>query len=140
MKPLCKILVVALCIISVAGQCQSLQEIEGKRISLPNRWGITPVGKSIALGDLPLIIAVSRLKKLMAVTNNGQSDQTIQLIDVAKQEVLDTILISKSWMGLAFSGDEKSLYASGGNDNWIIQYDVSNRKLIPKDTFRLGQP
>ena len=34
------------------------------------------------LGDLPLNIAVSNSKNLMAVTNNGQSTQSIQLIDV----------------------------------------------------------
>jgi YVTN family beta-propeller protein len=107
---------------------------------LPNRWGITPIGKSIPLGDLPLNIAVSRSKKLMAVTNNGQSDQSIQLIDVTKQVALDSVAIGKSWLGLTFSTDEKSLYASGGNDNWIIRYDITSRKLIAKDTFRIGKP
>ena len=81
-------------------QSQSIQQIESKKIMLPNRWGITPIGKSFQLGDLPLNIAVSNSKNLMAVTNNGQSDQSIQLIDVEKQKVLDTILLGKSWRGL----------------------------------------
>jgi YVTN family beta-propeller protein len=119
---------------------QPLKSIESKRIILPNRWGITPIGKSLPLGDLPLNIAVSGSKKFIAVTNNGQSDQTIQLIDAQKQVILDSTEIGKSWLGLVFSGDEKSLYASGGNDNWIIRYDISAKKLIAKDTFRLGKP
>ena len=119
-------------------QAQSLQDIEAKRVILPNGWGITPVGTSFHLGDLPLNIAVSPSKKLMAVTNNGQSDQTIYLIDPIKQAILDTILIAKSYIGLAFTSDGKSLYASGGNDNIIIHYDITNRKLVPKDTIVVG--
>ena len=119
-------------------QAQSLKDIESKRIMLPNGWGITPIGTSFHLGDLPLNIAVSSNKKLMAVTNNGQSDQTIYLIDPIKQIILDTILIAKSYIGIAFTSDEKSIYASGGNDNIIIHFDISSLKLIPKDTIVLG--
>src|SRR3954463_12808382 len=83
------------------------------RISLPNGWSLSPVGKSLQLGDLPLNVAVSPTKKYFAVTNNGQSTQTIQLIDVANKKVLDNVVIPKSWLGLRFSGNEKYLYASG---------------------------
>ena len=119
---------------------QSLKQIEAGRIRLHNGWGITPIGKSIQLGDLPLNIAISPSKKLLAVTNNGQSDQTIQLIDAVKQQTLDTILIGKSWLGLVFSDDEKSLYASGGNDNWIVRYAIDNKHLVARDTIVLGKP
>ena len=119
---------------------QSLKEIESQRIMLPNGWAITQVGRSIHLGDLPLNIAVSSAKKLIAVTNNGQSDQTIFLIDPTRQTILDTILMGKSYIGIVFSDDEKTLYASGGNDNWIVRFDVSTRKLIPKDTIVIGLP
>jgi YVTN family beta-propeller protein len=119
---------------------QSLSEIESKRIHLPNGWGITPIGKTLELGDLPLNIAVSPSGKLLAVTNNGQSDQTITLIDAVKQTILDTIIIGKAWIGLAFSDDNKSLYASGGNDNWILKYNVGNNRLKPLDTIIIGNP
>ena len=58
-------------------QAQTLQQLEAGQIGLPNGWKLTPVGKSLTLGDLPLNIAVSPLKNLLAVTNNGQSTQTI---------------------------------------------------------------
>jgi len=54
---------------------QTIQQIESKRVNLPNGWSLTPVGKSLPLGDLPLNMAVSPSKKLIAVTNNGQSVQ-----------------------------------------------------------------
>src|SRR5439155_21568283 len=43
------------------------------------------------------------------------------------------------WFGLKFSADEKYLYASGGNDNWILQYAVTNNKLVLSDSIRLGE-
>ena len=44
-----------------------------KQVVLPNGWKLSPAGKSLPLGDLPLNIAVSNSKKMLAVTNNGQS-------------------------------------------------------------------
>ncbi|MEO6820910.1 MAG: bifunctional YncE family protein/alkaline phosphatase family protein [Ginsengibacter sp.] len=108
-------------------------------VLLPNGWSLTPVGKSLQLGDLPLNIAVSPSKKYMAVTNNGQSTQSIQLIYVKREIRLDSIDIPKSWMGLKFSADEKYLYASGGNDNLILKYAIIKNKLILKDSFILGK-
>ena len=107
-------------------------------ITLPNGWSLSPAGRSFPLGDLPLNIAVSKSKKLMAVTNNGQSVQSIQLIDPVKEKVLHTVEIPKSWYGLKFSADEKMLYASGGHDNWILQYAIVKQKLVLKDSIKLG--
>lgn len=109
------------------------------QLLLPNGWSLTPAGRSIALGDLPLNIAVSASKKLMAVTNNGQGKQTIQLIDPQAEKVLDNIEIPKSFYGLKFTSDEKSLYASGGNDNIIWKYSINNKKLILSDSIVLGK-
>ena len=129
-----------LCVLNLFSFSQTLPQIEKNRVKLPNGWSLTPVGKSLPLGDLPLNMAVSRSGKLVAVTNNGQSVQSIQLFDVRQQKQLDSIIIPKSWYGLSFSGDEKYLYASGGNDNRILQYDVSNSKLKLNDSIILGKP
>ncbi len=129
-----------LLILTVQIQAQTPDELSSRRVSLPNGWQLTPVGKILPLGDLPLNIAVSPDKKMAAVTNNGQSTQTIQLINVKKGVVTDSVIIGKSWLGLAFSDDSKSLYASGGNDNFIIRYTVRKKELINADTIRLGKP
>ncbi|WP_121357628.1 bifunctional YncE family protein/alkaline phosphatase family protein [Flavisolibacter nicotianae] len=119
---------------------QQLNEIEKKRVKLPNGWSLTPVGRQLPLGDLPLNIAVSRSQRYLAVTNNGQSTQSIQLVDVKTEMVLDNKIIGKSWGGLVFSSDEKFLYASGGNDNWILKYAINHGKLTTVDTITLGAP
>jgi len=110
------------------------------RVQLPNGWSLTPAGESLALGDLPLNIAVSPSKKYLAVTNNGESTQSLQLIDAVHDKILNSVEIPKSWYGLKFSADEKFLYASGGNDNCILKYAVSKNKLSLKDKIKLGDP
>ena len=75
----------------------------------------------------------------MAVTNNGQSVQSIQLIDPVSEKVLHSLVVPKSWYGLKFSADEKYLYAAGGHDNWIYQLEINNNRLLIKDTIKLGK-
>ena len=110
-----------------------------KKVLLPNGWSLSPTGRSLPLGDLPLNIQVSPSQKLMAVTNNGQSKQSIQLIDPITESILHEQTIGKSWYGLKFSADEKKLYASGGNDNIILAYPIVNKKLGIADTLVLGK-
>jgi YVTN family beta-propeller protein len=118
---------------------QTIQQIESKRVDLPNGWSLTPVGKALPLGDLPLNMAVSPSKKLIAVTNNGQSVQSLQLIDAINDKVLSSVVIPRSWYGIKFSSDEKYLYASGGNDNWILKYAIKNNQLVLNDSISLGR-
>jgi DNA-binding beta-propeller fold protein YncE len=81
-----------------AANAQNLDEqLNSKRIMLPNGWSLASAGRSIELGDLPLNIAVSGSEKFIAVTNNGQSTQTIQLIDPKTEKVLDKVEIPKSF-------------------------------------------
>lgn len=108
-------------------------------ILLPNGWSLSPAGRSLPLGDLPLNMELSPSNKLLAVTNNGQSTQSIQLIDPKSERILDEKPIAKAWYGLAFSADEKKLYVSGANDNMILIYPIANKKLGDADTISLGK-
>ena len=125
---------------TVSLPAQTLKEIESHSTSLPNGWRLTPVGKSLPLGDLPLNIAVSPSKRLAAITNNGESDQTIQLVDIDRDVFLDSIIIGKAWLGLTFSDDGRYLYASGGNDNMIVRYEIRNNRLLVSDSIIIGKP
>jgi len=109
------------------------------KVLLPNGWTLTPAGKTVALGDLPLNIAISKDGRFLAVTNNGVGTQTIQLIDAKTNKMLSTTEIAKSWLGLKFSGDGKYLYASCGNDNRIIKYRVSGGQLEIEARIVLGK-
>ena len=109
-------------------------------VQLVNGWKLSPAGKSFPLGDLPLNLAVSKTSKYMAVTNNGQGVQSIELIDLKTEKIVDSVAVGKSWYGLKFSADEKYLYASGGHDNWILKYEIKNNKLVVADSIKLAAP
>src|ERR1700744_195379 len=122
---------------------QTRAQLPGKieqtgQVLLPNGWKLSPAGTGLPLGDLPLNMQVSASGRLLAVTNNGQSTQSIQLIDPKNEKLLDERIISKSWYGLAFSRDEKTLYASGGNDNRILAFHIENNKIGRADTIKLA--
>ena len=78
------------------------------QVLLPNGWKLSPAGTSLQLGDLPLNIQLSASGKLLAVTNNGESTQSVQLIDPVNEKLLDEKIVGKSWYGLAFSHDKKN--------------------------------
>ncbi len=108
------------------------------KILLPNGWSLTPAGTSLPLGDLPLNMQLAPGGKLLAVLNCGQSTQSVQLIDPLTAKVLDTKVIRKCWYGLEFNAAGTRLYASGGNDNLVLDYPVAAGQLGPADTLRLG--
>src|SRR5574343_2063713 len=105
-----KIIIRLLIINSICAEAQKMAD----PIKLPNGWSLSPAGTSFPLGDLPLNMIVSKKNDLIAVTNNGQSKQSIQLVDVATQKIIDSVEIEKSWYGLAFGSNDRYLYVSGG--------------------------
>jgi YVTN family beta-propeller protein len=146
MKNLAIIMVVLSLIIGCKNQkpndnnSSTVEKLGLKRVKLSNGWSLTPIGKNLKLQDLPLNLVVSPSKKYLAVTNNGQSTQSITLIDAATETVLDDEIIEKSWLGLAFSPDEKYLYASAGNDNKINIYKIENNQLQKDGEIILDKP
>ena len=116
------------------------QQAVEARINLPNGWSLTPQGKSLPLGGLPLNLAFSPKGTYAAVTNNGQSTHSLQLFDVAKETEIGQIEIPRAWLGLAFNEAETTLFASGGNDNMIRSYEIGPSGLVAQDSFMLGKP
>lgn len=129
----------------VAATMQSFAQTPGKiagtkQVLLSNGWKLSPAGRSLPLGDLPLNMQLSSSGKYLAVTNNGQSTQSLQLIDPRGEHLLDEQVLGKSWYGIVFSKDESTLYASGGNDNVILKFHIGDSKLSKPDTIKLGLP
>lgn len=137
MQKLCLLLLLAISCISL--QAQSGTQSDSNAVTLPNGWGLSPAGRSLPLGDLPLNMVLSKNKKLLAVSNNGQSIQSIQLIDPVSEIELDRVIISRSWYGLAFGNNDHDLYVGGGHDNRILVYAIENNKLILRDSIELGK-
>jgi YVTN family beta-propeller protein len=113
-------------------------ELKAKQVTLPNGWKLSPHGSSISLGDLPLHVAVSPNQKYLLVTNNGQSIQSLQLINATTNQVLDSKKLTKSWYGLKVAEDNQTVYVSGGNDNCILVFDIAGGKLVEKEKIALS--
>jgi len=112
-------------------------QLTAKRVTLPNGWKLSPHGSSVALGDLPLNVVVSPDQRYLLVTNNGQSVQSLQLIDAATNQVLDSQKLPKSWYGLKVAGDSKTIFVSGGNDNCIRVFHIAAGKLVEQEKIAL---
>ncbi|XAS67039.1 bifunctional YncE family protein/alkaline phosphatase family protein [Micrococcaceae bacterium Sec5.7] len=101
---------------------------------------VTPAGRQTTLGDLPLNSAISPDGHRLAVTNNGQGTQSLQLVDLADHEVDQTITYKSPeslYMGLAWSPDGTKLYASAAANSKIRTYDYSGGKLAEGTPIQL---
>jgi YVTN family beta-propeller protein len=117
---------------------QEIKQSDAREVTLPNGWQLTPAGKMVRIGDLPLNIAVSPNGRIAAVTNNGYGEQSVQLVDIKHAAIVSSVTMGKAWLGLVFSDDGKYLYASGGNDNIIMRFSVIRGQLLDPDTIRIG--
>ncbi len=110
-----------------------------KPVKLMNGWSLSPAGTALHLSsDLPLNMAVSPSKKYVAITDNGNGAQGIELVDIQKKKLLSFTKMKAAWVGLQFSANNKYLYASAGNQNMILRFDVKNDSLVLKDSIVLG--
>jgi len=105
---------------------------------LPNGWKLSPAGTATPLGDLPLNLQLSPDGRLAAVVNAGWGQNSVQLLDAATGQLLDTRVVPATWAGLAFGPDGRTLYASGGQHNRIHCFKVEGQKLRPDSALVLG--
>ncbi len=106
----------------------------------PTGHHITPVGRQTELGDLPLGQALSPDGRTLLVSNDGQGTQSLQMVDVASGRVAQTLPYAapKSlFVGVSFSPDGRSAYASGGGDNTVHRYSVAGQQLTERTPFAL---
>ncbi|MCC7507088.1 MAG: bifunctional YncE family protein/alkaline phosphatase family protein [Saprospiraceae bacterium] len=122
------------------GQVWPGKKSDNATVLLPNGWQLSPAGRSLPLGDFPMNLAISPNGRYLAATNNGQGDHSLQLIDARKGKILHNLALPVGWLGLAFSGDSRMLYVSGGNSNAIYRYKVTKNQLVLHDTLALGNP
>ncbi|OKH48923.1 hypothetical protein NIES2101_21565 [Calothrix sp. HK-06] len=103
-------------------------------------WFLTPAGKQVGLGDRPYGLAQSPDGKTLLVSNNGQSTQSLMVVDRETGNVVQTIPYDAPealYIGVGFSPDGKHAYASAGGNNKIRVYDVDGQHLTETDPIVL---
>jgi YVTN family beta-propeller protein len=113
----------------------------GAQIERPaNGWTITPAGKQVQLGDRPYGTAMSPDGNTLLFSNNGQSTQSLIVVDRKSGKVIQTLEYQKPealYLGVTYSPDGKHVYASAGNNNKIRVYDVEEQRLTEKSPIVL---
>jgi len=105
---------------------------------LPTGGTLDPVAASHAVGNFPLAAAVALDGRHVALLLCGWRQQGVQIIDRVTGEVTQTIEQPAAFIGLAFSPDGKSLYASGGNEDAIYVYHWDGVRATADGTILLG--
>ncbi len=111
-------------------------EADGSTL-LPTGWRLSPAGRHLALGDLPLNLAQSPDSKYLVVANEGLTTPTLSVVDVASWTVKSTVAIQQAWYGLAWTADGGTLYVSGAGQNTVQEFGVSDGTLTPRRTIAL---
>lgn len=91
---------------------------------LPNGWHLTPVGKHVAISDLPLNIHPMRDGKHALVTTNGFNRHDLSLVDLTTGKVVAAEWARQSWFGLAVSKAEDKAWWSGGGNGFLHTFDL----------------
>jgi YVTN family beta-propeller protein len=85
---------------------------------LPNGWRITPAGQQVAeTNDLILNIIPSPDGRVLVAMNSGYLPHGLTVIDAATHKAVQTVPLPSAWLGLSWSPDGSTLYASGGNSS-----------------------
>ncbi|MCZ8513867.1 bifunctional YncE family protein/alkaline phosphatase family protein [Paenibacillus filicis] len=95
----------------------------------PHGWFLSPAGKQLTLGSFPMGGAISRDHKYLVVSNDGAGTQSLQVVDIAQQKVIQTIPYQTPeslFLGVTFSPDGKKLYASASGNDKIRVFNFDN--------------
>src|SRR5512140_1945640 len=96
---------------------------------------LDPVGRSIDVGGMPLAMLPSPDGRHLVLLLNGFREQGIQVVDRSTGEITQTLEQRATFLGITFSHDGQSLYASGGDDDVVYHYRWSNGKGAIADTI-----
>src|SRR5437868_5160622 len=105
---------------------------------LPTGVCIDPAGRSFDVGNMPLAMALSPEGDRLVLSLNGWRQQGIQVVDPHSGTVVQTIPQPGAFLGLAFSNDGRTLYASGGNEDVVYRYAWRDKQATLIDSIVLA--
>ncbi len=90
---------------------------------LPTGLKLDPAGEVVDLGSLPINLVVAPEGDKAVVVLSGWREQGIQIVDLKKRQVTQTLLQDGAFYGAGFSPDGRWLYVSGGNTDAVFVYE-----------------
>ncbi len=114
--------------------------LQGGVTLLPNGWRISPAGRHLAVGDLPLAMVESADGRYLVVTSNGYTKPSLTVVDLDRLYVKSRLPLENAWLGLAWHPEGDRLYSSGASGNAVHEFRFEKGTLTPGATFPLGKP
>ena len=102
---------------------------------LPTGRTLDAAGIAWPVGSMPLAMTLSPDGRQVVMLLNGYREQGVQVVDRATGKVLQMLPQAAAFLGLAFSPDGRTLYASGGNQDVIYRYAWSNGRASLSDSI-----
>jgi YVTN family beta-propeller protein len=103
---------------------------------LSNGWRVTPAGRSVSVGTLPLALAVHPDGRVL-VLGSGYSTEGLVVVDPARWAVTDSVPLSAAWLGLAVRHDG-GVFASGGTTNRVWRLAETDGRWARADSVVLA--
>ncbi len=103
---------------------------------LPTGQLLDPAGVVRAVGSMPLAMAAGPGARRLVLLMNGYLEQGIQVVDrdgVVRQKLVQPA----AFIGLGFSPDGRTLYASGGNRDVVYAYRWAADSAVLADSLPL---
>ena len=97
---------------------------------LPNGWTITPAGRQIEVGDLPMSFVVTPSGRFAIVLTSGMNRHGLEVIDLHGRRKIQEIPLDRTWLGMDLHRGQKRLYVSGGRRRTIevLAFDPKKQK------------
>jgi DNA-binding beta-propeller fold protein YncE len=110
---------------------------EGGR--LPTGQRLDPEGAMVEVGNFPLTMVLSPDGRHAALLLSGWAQQGLQVVDRATGAVVQTLGQPAAFLGLAWSPDGRTIYASGGNQDVVYRYDWNGARAALRDSLILAE-
>src|SRR5262245_4542032 len=105
---------------------------------LPTGVCLDPAGSSFPVGNMPLAMIASPEGDRLLLLLSGWRQQGLQVVNPQTGAVTQTVAQEGAFLGLAFSKDGQTLYASGGNEDVIYRYAWRDKQATLIDTIVLA--
>ncbi|MFN2398278.1 MAG: YncE family protein, partial [Gemmatimonadaceae bacterium] len=106
---------------------------------LPTGARLDPAGASFEVGSMPLAMVPSPDGNHVVILLNGWREQGIQVVNRFTGAIVQTVLQPAAFLGVAFSPDGRTLYASGGNQDVVYRYSWSDARATLVDSLVLAR-
>ena len=106
---------------------------------LPTGRTLDPAGTVADVGSMPLAMILSPDGRKVLVLLNGYREQGVQVVDRASGRVDQNLPQAAAFLGIAFSPDGRTLFASGGNQDVVYRYAWRDDRATLTDSLVLAE-